>query len=110
MGTCEQRDTGQGPPDKGIGHCSDDYIQNHVHFCWNGPGSSRWLPKICYLCDAEKKGPNQPLGPLQRARITPVTRNSIRKEPPVGNCEQRDTGQGHPDKGRKHWFQVIFYD
>ena len=37
VGTCEQRDTGQGHPDKGTGHCSDDYLQNHVHFCWNGP-------------------------------------------------------------------------
>ena len=45
VGTCEQRDTGQGHPDKGTGHRSDDYLQNHVHFCWNGPGSSRRLLK-----------------------------------------------------------------
>ena len=37
MGTCEQRDTGQGHPDKGPGHRSGDYLQNRVHFSWNGP-------------------------------------------------------------------------
>ena len=37
MGTCEQRDTGQGHPDKGTGQRTVDYLQNHVHFCWNGP-------------------------------------------------------------------------
>ena len=32
MGTCDQRDTGQGHPDKGTGHRSDDYLQTHVRF------------------------------------------------------------------------------
>ena len=36
MGTCEQRDTGQGHPDKGTGRRMDDYLQIHGHFCWNG--------------------------------------------------------------------------
>ena len=36
MGTCEQRDTGQGHPDKGTGQRMDDYLQIHGHFCWNG--------------------------------------------------------------------------
>ena len=36
VGTCEQRDTGQGHPDKGTRHRSVDYLQNHIHFCWNG--------------------------------------------------------------------------
>ena len=36
MGTCEQRDTGQGHPDKGTGQRTDDYLQTHGHFCWNG--------------------------------------------------------------------------
>ena len=31
MGTCEQRDTGQGHPDKGTGQRTDDYLQNQ-HF------------------------------------------------------------------------------
>ena len=36
MGTCEQRDTGQGHPDKGTGQRTDDYLQIHGHFFWNG--------------------------------------------------------------------------
>ena len=36
MGTCEQRDTGQGHPDKGTGQPTSDYLQIHGHFCWNG--------------------------------------------------------------------------
>ena len=32
MGTCEQRDTGQGQPDKGTGQRTDDYLQIHDHF------------------------------------------------------------------------------
>jgi len=36
VGTCEQCDTGQGHPDKGTGHRSDDYLQIHGHFFWNG--------------------------------------------------------------------------
>ena len=35
MGTCEQRDTGQGHPDKGTGQRTDDYLQIHDHFFWN---------------------------------------------------------------------------
>ena len=36
MGTCEQRDTGQGHPDKGTGQRTADYLQIHGHFFWNG--------------------------------------------------------------------------
>ena len=80
VGTCEQRDTGQGHPDKGTGHCSDDYLQNHVHFCWNGPGSSRRLPKSASRVWCRENGQNQPLGPFQRPPITHVTKKLIGKE------------------------------
>ena len=36
MGTCEQRDTGQGHPDKGTGQRTDDHLQIHGDFFWNG--------------------------------------------------------------------------
>ena len=36
MGTCEQRDTGQGHPDKGTGQRTVDYLQIHDSLRWNG--------------------------------------------------------------------------
>ena len=36
MGTCEQRDTGQGHPDKGTGQCAVDYLQIHGSLRWDG--------------------------------------------------------------------------
>ena len=54
MGTCEQRNTGQAHPDKGTGHRSYDYLQNHTHFGWNSPRATRKFQKESYMCDSEK--------------------------------------------------------
>ena len=54
MGTCEQRDTGQGHPDKGTGQRTDDYLQIHGHFCWTGRMASQRSQKERYVRDSEK--------------------------------------------------------
>ena len=39
------------------------------------------------------------LSPIPAEYVTYITQFRIGKEPPVGTCEQHNTGQGHPDKG-----------
>ena len=86
VGTCEQRDTGQGHPDKGTRHRSDDLSPKPR------PLLLEWLwvllkaPERAVTCVMQKNGQNQPLvGPFQRASITHVAQNLIGKELPGGH-------------------------
>jgi hypothetical protein len=77
-------------------------MMHYFHFSWNGPSTSRKLPKsvLCVWC--RENDQNQPLGPFQWACITQAAQHLSEKEPPVGTCEQLDNGQGRPDKGSLH--------
>ena len=53
MGTCEQRDTWQGQPDKGTGHRSDDSKTTST-FAGMALEPLEGSLKVHYVCDAEK--------------------------------------------------------
>ena len=65
MGTCEQRDTGQGHPDKGTGQRTDDYLQIHGHFFWNGRMASQRPQKERYVSHSEKMPNLKHIRPFQ---------------------------------------------
>ena len=54
MGTCEQRDTGQGQPDKGTGHRSMTISKTTSTFAGMALGPLEGSQKVRYVCDAEK--------------------------------------------------------
>ena len=66
MGTCEQRDTGQGHPDKGTGQRTVDYLQIHGSLHWNGRMAFQRSQNERYVRDAEKMPYLKYIRPFQR--------------------------------------------
>ena len=66
MGTCEQRDTRQGHPDKGTGQRTVDYLQILGSLRWNGRTASQRSQNERYVRDAEKMPNLKHIRPFQR--------------------------------------------
>ena len=87
MGTCEQRDTGQGQPDKGTGHRSMTISKRVSTFAGMALGPLEGSKMEHYMCDADEMVKMNDYGPFQQASIRHMMLNSIRKEPsPPPRC------------------------
>ena len=66
MGTCEQRDTGQGHPDNGTGQRTVYYLQIHGSLRWNGRRAFQRSQNERYVRDAEKMPNLKHIRPFQQ--------------------------------------------
>ena len=84
-------------PDRGTGKRAVDYLQIHGSLCQNGRRASQRSQNEGYVRDAEKMPNLKHIHPFQRNALRIPRYLKSERNPPVGTCDQHDTGQGHPD-------------